>query len=183
MKKESYDMIDLIWSIVGSTTIGLLVGILIACLTLGGSNPQEEKSVEEIAAETIMNNPRLFIDGGFVSGVLRDAGYIKVTATVYNPEEGQCDADPLTTADGSKIDLAELEAGNIRWIAVSRDLLKEGNLHYGDVVEIVSNDSTINGRYEIRDTMNKRYREKIDILMPSGRRIGKWNVLIKKVEN
>lgn len=101
----------------------------------------------------------------------------KVTATRYNPVESQCNSQPLITADMSKISLSKLKRGKIRWIAVSRDLRKI--YKYGDVVEIKAkkgDDSSINGLYEVHDTMNKRFTDRIDILThidnPHGQ--GKW---------
>ena len=44
-------------------------------------------------------------------------------ATTYNAEVNQCDSDPLTTADGSRIDLDKLANGQLRWCALSRDLI------------------------------------------------------------
>lgn len=101
----------------------------------------------------------------------------KVTATRYNPVESQCNSQPLITADMSKISLSKLKRGKIRWIAVSRDLRKI--YKYGDVVEIKAkdgDDKSINGLYEVHDTMNKRFTDRIDILThidnPHGQ--GKW---------
>lgn len=101
----------------------------------------------------------------------------KVTATRYNPVESQCNDQPLITADMSKISLSKLKRGKIRWIAVSRDLRKI--YKYGDVVEIKAkdgDDNSINGLYEVHDTMNKRFTDRIDILThidnPHGQ--GKW---------
>lgn len=101
----------------------------------------------------------------------------KVTATRYNPVESQCNSQPLITADMSKISLSKLKRGEIRWIAVSQDLRKV--YKYGDVVEIKAkdgDDKSINGLYEVHDTMNKRFTDRIDILThidnPHGQ--GKW---------
>ncbi len=86
-----------------------------------------------------------------------------VTATVYNPVEGQTDDSPLATADGSKIDLKKLKKKRIKWIAVSRDLLKD--YEYGAKVKITCTSyPSINGTYEVHDTMNKRFSNRIDIL-------------------
>lgn len=100
-----------------------------------------------------------------------------VTATIYNPVESQCNDQPLITADMSKISLSKLKRGEIRWIAVSQDLRKV--YKYGDVVEIKAkdgDDKSINGLYEVHDTMNKRFTDRIDILThidnPHGQ--GKW---------
>ena len=86
-----------------------------------------------------------------------------VTATVYNPVKGQTDDSPLATADGSKIDLKKLKKKRIKWIAVSRDLLKD--YEYGAKVKITCTSYPgINGTYEVHDTMNKRFSNRIDIL-------------------
>lgn len=85
-----------------------------------------------------------------------------VTATVYNPVKEQTDDSPLATADGSKIDLKKLKKKRIKWIAVSRDLLKD--YEYGAKVKITSEYPSINGTYEVHDTMNKRFSNRIDIL-------------------
>ena len=34
--------------------------------------------------------------------------YVLETLTIYHPEKGQCDADPLITANNSRIDLEKL---------------------------------------------------------------------------
>lgn len=90
-------------------------------------------------------------------------GYLLVRTTYYNPVEAQCDSDPLITADGSKIDLRKLAGGNIKWIAVSPDLLVEYPL--GTKVKITSRKHPeITGVYVIHDVMNPRFKYSIDIL-------------------
>ena len=44
-------------------------------------------------------------------------------ATTYYCNESQCDNDPFTTADGSVIDPVKLKNKQIRWCALSRDLI------------------------------------------------------------
>lgn len=107
---------------------------------------------------------------------------ITVTATVYFPEPGQTDDTPFTTADGSKIN--ENNPGKHRWIAVSRDLLARwgGEISYGDSLLVSGISEELDGLYIVRDTMHKRIRKRIDILV--GRQdevMGKWkNVQISK---
>lgn len=104
-----------------------------------------------------------------------------VTATMYYPVSSQTDSDPNITADGSKINTNK--ASELKWIAVSRNLLKRwgGELDYGDVVEI-SGAGKKDGTYEIHDTMNKRFKNRIDFLETNGTRIYKYeNVKIKRV--
>ncbi len=89
-----------------------------------------------------------------------------VTGTVYWPVKEQTNSNSLVTADGSVIDLGKLKSGEIRWIAVSRDLLKE--FSYGDTVLLESKKNPeINGRWIIHDTMNKRHKMMVDILRPA----------------
>lgn len=104
--------------------------------------------------------------------------------TLYQPVVGQCDSDPLITADGSKINLNSLNSGNLKWIAVSQDLIKSKKVKYGDKVRVVSDDPTIDGIYYIHDTMNKKWRNRIDILISPNRRDfghGKWEGKLYKM--
>lgn len=105
----------------------------------------------------------------------------KVTATMYNAVESQCDADPLITAGMYKIN--PNKASEHRWIAMSRDMLKRwgGEFNYGDKV-IISGAGYKDGIYTVADTMNKRYTNRIDILETKGTPLYKFkNVTIKKI--
>jgi hypothetical protein len=90
-----------------------------------------------------------------------------VTATMYNPVVNQCDKDPLITAGMFKIN--PRKASEHKWIAMSRDLLKrwKGEFNYGDVVKIKGAGKK-DGIYTVVDTMNKRYKNRIDILETKG---------------
>lgn len=105
--------------------------------------------------------------------------------TIYNPSRRQCDATPLVTASNSRINTDDLKNQNIRWMALSRDLLKrwKGDFHYGDTVMVTSGDPQIDGLWVIKDTMNKRYKNRGDLLFDKEvRSLGKWkNVEISKV--
>lgn len=105
--------------------------------------------------------------------------------TIYHPSKRQCDRTPLITASNSKINVNDLKNQNIRWMALSRDLLKRwnGEFHYGDTVLVTAGDSKIDGLWIIQDTMNKRYKKRGDLLFDSQvRKLGKWkNVEIAKV--
>lgn len=105
-----------------------------------------------------------------------------VTATYYNPVKEQCDSNPLITASGKEINIELLENGELKWIAVSRDLLRI--YKYGDIVRITcDHDPSINGDYEITDTMHERFENTIDLLWPVGMKgKGKWEgVQIAKI--
>ncbi len=108
----------------------------------------------------------------------------KVSVSVYFPEESQTDDTPLITADGSHIDRKNIRKH--RWVAVSRNLLKRwgGKLQYGDSLQVTGISQELDGTYIIRDTMNKRIRNTIDILVgPNENVMGHWkNVKITKFE-
>lgn len=108
----------------------------------------------------------------------------KVAASVYFPEAQQTDSAPLITADGSQIDAKHIRKH--RWVAVSRNLLKRwgGKLHYGDSVQVCGISAELDGTYIIRDTMNRRIKNTIDILVSRDDQImGHWkNVELTKFE-
>ena len=86
-----------------------------------------------------------------------------VTVTMYQPVRRQTDSTPNILADGTRI--RTKEASNYKFIAVSRNLLKRwgGFLDYGDFVLLKGTDHK-DGVYQVRDTMNKRWVNRIDIL-------------------
>ena len=86
-----------------------------------------------------------------------------VTVTMYQPLRYQTDSTPNILADGTRI--RTREASNYKFIAVSRNLLKRwgGWLDYGDFVLLKGTDHK-DGIYQVRDTMNKRWVNRIDIL-------------------
>jgi hypothetical protein len=91
-------------------------------------------------------------------------------ATTYNPVSSQCDNNPLTTADGSLINLAKLKDQSLRWCALSRDFIARwgGLFDYGDTIQVASFTSPqINGKWVVRDCMNKRYSNSLDFLFDS----------------
>lgn len=98
-------------------------------------------------------------------------------ASVYNAVAEQTNSNPLTTADGSKIN-PEDPKGH-RWIAVSRDLMRESCVAFGDTVRVIMLDTVGNemefeysGRFVVRDLMNARYERSIDFLTTD--RTGLW---------
>ena len=80
---------------------------------------------------------------------------IEVTATAYNSTPKQTSyKHPKVTAWGDSI------KPGVKWIAVSRDLLQKG-LSYNTMVKI----DTFKGIYIVKDKMNKRWTNRIDIYM------------------
>ena len=86
-----------------------------------------------------------------------------VTITTYNAVRSQCDRSPLITADGTKIDHRKVKNGEQRIVAISRDLLYA--IPLGSIIDIEGY-----GRYEVRDTMNSRFKHRIDILQHSSKK-------------
>lgn len=98
----------------------------------------------------------------------------EVTITCYNAVTEQCEGNPLMTASGRKIDLNKLNRGELRYVALSRDLLKQ--YKYGDVVEVfISDGHPYNGQWIVADTMHKRWENKIDLLVSKTQKVGKWH--------
>ena len=99
-----------------------------------------------------------------------------VTITTYNAVRSQCDRSPLITADGTKIDHRKVKSGKQRIVAISRDLLYA--IPLGSIIDIEGY-----GRYEVRDTMNSRFKHSIDILQHSSKKnFKKNNIKIKLVK-
>ena len=90
-----------------------------------------------------------------------------VTVTMYQPIREQTDSTPNILADGTRIRVHK--ASDYKFIAVSRNLLKRfgGWLDYGDFV-LLHGTFTKDGFYQVRDTMNPRFVNRIDILESPG---------------
>ena len=104
-----------------------------------------------------------------------------VVITKYRPFSKETDDTPLQTADLSEISMLKLYRGEIKWVAVSRDLLKKYG--YGSKIKISTGDPDIDGIYEIHDTMNKKWTSRIDILTHPNHPLGKgrWEGKISKI--
>ena len=92
----------------------------------------------------------------------------KVTVTTYNPTKEQCDNTPNITADGTRI--KPWRATDYRYVALSRDLLSRwgGPFEYGDYIVIEGTDGW-DGIYQVRDTMNPKWVNRVDILTTNSR--------------
>ena len=99
---------------------------------------------------------------------------MSVTVTMYEPVSYQTDSTPNILADGTRIRVQK--ASEYRFIAVSRNLLKRhgGWLDYGDFV-LLKGTNHKDGVYQVRDTMNKRFVNRIDILESPGVRPYKFD--------
>ena len=97
-----------------------------------------------------------------------------VTVTTYNPTKEQTDSTPNITADGTKF--KTWRATDYRYVALSRDLLSRwgGPFEYGDyiVIEGIGENS---GIYQVRDTMNPKQTNRVDILKTPGSKQFKYD--------
>jgi 3D (Asp-Asp-Asp) domain-containing protein len=83
-----------------------------------------------------------------------------VTVTMYHPVPKQTDSSPYITASGFRLDRKNPKKDRI--IAISRDLKQK--LDFGDTV-ILQGIGKWDGEYVVHDVMNKRFRNRIDILI------------------
>lgn len=115
---------------------------------------------------------------GFLALTIFSAKTSVVTCTVYNAVPAQTNSDPGHTASMFKLDLSNPYKHRI--IAVSRDLLKKFPM--GTKVKIEG--TSYDGIYTVEDKMNRRYKNRIDILINTNMGIGKWeNVRMTKIKN
>lgn len=110
---------------------------------------------------------------------LCDTMYIS-TAMTYYPTISQCDSTPWSTADHSKIDSIKLKNQEIKWLALSRDLIWDeerqklykdtthwrGPIPFGDSIFIKSeSDPQMNGYWTAHDCKGPSYKNSIDFLV------------------
>ena len=106
-----------------------------------------------------------------------------VTATIYHAVRNQTDKTPHITADGTRIDTRN--ASKYRYVALSRDLLKRwgGPFEYGDYIIVEGCNGKYDGIWQVKDTMNERFHNRIDFLQSKGTKLNKFdNAVIYKYE-
>ena len=88
---------------------------------------------------------------------------IEVDVTMYQPVYPQTDRTPNITADGTRIKISM--ASEYKFVALSRNLLKRwgGPFDYGDFILLRGTDHK-DGVYQVRDTMNSKWVNMVDIL-------------------
>ena len=88
---------------------------------------------------------------------------IEVDVTMYQPVYPQTDRTPNITADGTKIRISK--ASDYKFVALSRNLLKRwgGPFDYGDFI-LLKGAGNKDGVYQVRDTMNPKWVNVVDIL-------------------
>ena len=110
--------------------------------------------------------------------ISKSISYETVTLTTYSATLGETDSTPHITASGFKIDTTNPKKHRI--IAVSRDLKKKWP--FGTKVRI-KRAGKYNGVYTVKDVMNKRYKNRVDILIgEDDKQITMNNVKITKIK-
>ena len=103
--------------------------------------------------------------------------YKVVTLTTYTIERNQTDSNPLETASGYIVDSINPKRHKV--IAISRDL--KSKFKFSDSVYI-SNAGSYDGVYVVEDVMNRRFKDRIDILInPKDKGTLLLNVKIKQL--
>ena len=93
---------------------------------------------------------------------------VNVDVTMYQANTIQCDDTPNITADGTRI--KTWRATEYRYVALSRDLLSRwgGPFNYGDYI-VIEGAGDRDGVYQVRDTMNPKWTNRVDILTTNDR--------------
>ena len=88
---------------------------------------------------------------------------IEVDVSMYQPVYTQTDKTPDITADGTRIRISK--ASEYKFVALSRNLLKRwgGPFDYGDFI-LIKGAGKKDGVYQVRDTMNPKWVNVVDIL-------------------
>ncbi len=88
---------------------------------------------------------------------------VVVDVTMYQPVYPQTDMTPNITADGTRIRISK--ASDYKYVALSRNLLKRwgGPFDYGDFI-LIKGTPDKDGVYNVRDTMNPKFVNYVDIL-------------------
>ena len=88
---------------------------------------------------------------------------VEVDVTMYQPVYPQTDKTPDITADGTRIRISK--ASEYKFVALSRNLLSRwgGPFNYGDFI-LIRGTKDKDGVYQVRDTMNPKWVNVVDIL-------------------
>lgn len=85
---------------------------------------------------------------------------LSLIALYYHANDGK------KTASGKIINNEKILSKEHRWVAISRDLIKNKLLNLGDTIEVTSLECpSLNGIWIVYDTMGERHKNKIDFLL------------------
>ena len=114
-------------------------------------------------------------------GLSAMAQTMTVTGTIYHPG-GRLS---WRTASGDKIDNEKLKKREIKWMAVTKDILDAGFKMNDTVVVECESAPQLNGKWVIKDRMSRRLRKKVDFLVARGDSYGmhgRTSLTISKVK-
>ena len=171
--------------IISFTFVSYMVDKRVELITLKGEikSLQEDIQIERdhvLSTNKVIDDMRSHID--FLEKQVADSNekireyednIHEVTVTMYHPVPEQTDSTPNITADGTRFTINK--ASQYRYVAVARNMLKRwgGFLEYGDYIWVEAGGKS--GVYQVRDTMNPRFVNYIDILESPGTRPYKYD--------
>ena len=171
--------------IISFTFVSYIVDKRVELMTLQGDikSLQEDLQIERdhvLSTNKVIDDMRDHID--FLEKQVADSNekireyednIHEVTVTMYHPVPDQTDSTPNITADGTRFTINK--ASQYRYVAVARNMLKRwgGFLDYGDYIWVEAGSKS--GVYQVRDTMNPRFVNYIDILESPGTRPYKYD--------
>ncbi len=161
----------------------LLLFLLIIPTLLSFTNNNDHKSAIYAEGLVTVETHKEVISEITKSLDIKKVTGLRVTITMYEPVAGQTDSTPNITADGTKFNIES--ASDYKYVALSRNLLKRwgGKFDYGDFIKITGADGK-NGLYQVKDTMNPRFSNFVDILESPGTAIYRYeNAIIEKIKN
>ena len=133
--------------------------------------------------DTTWNENRLLTERVKYLESLLNIEHYEVTATIYHAVRCQTDRTPHITADGTRIDTRN--ASKYRYVALSRNLLARwgGPFEYGDYIIVEGCNGKYDGIWQVKDTMNERFHNRIDFLQSKGTKLNKFdNAVIYKYD-
>ncbi len=147
----------------------LLPFIILPLLCWGvakGSEIREDQLPDTVAVQVSLPTEEIVVEN-----VEKESRFIIIRrGTVYNPEPEQGWGDPWQAA-GGRIDSLKLANGQLRWCALSPDLLEKIPMH--SKIKVHDPDKKIQGIWYVKDVCG--IKSTIDFLHPSSIRTGLWN--------
>ena len=144
------------------TTEKALAAVLVVTLVNGFFSTNMMKKYKEMYSNQVEN---LRVDNSELRNELSEYFKygIEVDVTMYQPIYPQTDKTPNITADGTRIRISK--ASEYKFVALSRNLLKRwgGPFDYGDFI-LLKGAEDKDGVYQVRDTMNSKWVNVVDIL-------------------
>lgn len=129
----------------------LMLGLVISCIAMMYFAVTGDNGKAEVVEYRVTGDLQIF----------------NVTATTYQPVEGQTDSTPGITADGTMLNLEDASWADERIIAMSRDMLEKfgGPISWGEKVWVELPGSELSGWWTVHDTMSSRFKNRVDLMV------------------